>query len=119
LDIPDWGNSKDTGTSSTSLEIGRPAKKPSLSSSGVRPPIPKTRWSADSKSSLKQTSQASPIDLSLADDEYGRKDSTGYGGRPGERSPDMRKKNVGIHVGSPVENADLLYEYFPLSLDDW
>lgn len=22
-------------------------------------------------------------------------------------------------VGSPVENADLLYEYFPLSLDDW
>ena len=22
-------------------------------------------------------------------------------------------------MGSPVENADLLYEYFPLSLDDW
>jgi hypothetical protein len=22
-------------------------------------------------------------------------------------------------VGSPVENTDLLYEYFPLSVDDW
>jgi hypothetical protein len=22
-------------------------------------------------------------------------------------------------VGSPLENLELLYEYFPLSLDDW
>jgi hypothetical protein len=101
------------------LELGRPAKKPSLSSSGIKPPVPKTRWNSDAKSSLKQTSQASPIDLSLADDEYGRKDSTGHGGRSGERSPEMRKKNGGIHVGSPVEDAELLYEYFPLLLDDW
>jgi hypothetical protein len=61
------------------------------------------------------------IDLSLADDEYGKKDDSGYGSRPGAgvRSPDMRKKGSGTHMGSPVENADLLYEYFPLSLDDW
>ncbi|EPE28880.1 p53-like transcription factor [Glarea lozoyensis ATCC 20868] len=117
LDIPDWTNGKDNGTSTLSPETSRPAKKAALSAP-VRPPIPKTRWSSESKSTLKKTSQASPIDLSLADDEYGRKDSTGHGGRPGDRSPEMRKKS-GAHVGSPVENADLLYEYFPLSLDDW
>jgi len=33
----------------------------------------------------------------------------------GDASPPMGRKTV----GSPVENADLLYEYFPLSLDDW
>lgn len=30
-----------------------------------------------------------------------------------------RSTGAGVGMGSPVENADLLYEYFPLSLDDW
>lgn len=40
--------------------------------------------------------------------------------RVGERSPEMKRGGMlgGKGVGSP-ENADLLYEYFPLSVDDW
>lgn len=29
------------------------------------------------------------------------------------------RRSVGLGIGSPIENADLLYEYFPLSVDDW
>lgn len=53
--------------------------------------------------------------------EYGKRDREG-------RSPETRKnsgkgKGVGgagkSGMGGSPENADLLYEYFPLSLDDW
>ena len=73
-----------------------------------------------------------PIDLSLNDDEYGRSLSLGGSGvrslsfGEGDVSPSLDRMNSagkksisGVGVGSPVENADLLYEYFPLSLDDW
>jgi hypothetical protein len=60
---------------------------------------------------------SAPIDLSLANEEYGKAHPRGNG------SPVVEKVVVGRRgaagVGSPVENADLLYEYFPLSLDDW
>ncbi len=37
-----------------------------------------------------------------------------------DRTNSAGKKSIsGVGLGSPVENADLLYEYFPLSLDDW
>jgi len=35
-------------------------------------------------------------------------------GKKGEKG-----EKGGVLGGSPIENADLLYEYFPLSLDDW
>lgn len=38
----------------------------------------------------------------------------------GERGKQGEKgEKGGVLGGSPIENADLLYEYFPLSLDDW
>ena len=35
-----------------------------------------------------------------------------------EKAAMVGKKGPVVGVGSP-ESADLLYEYFPLSLDDW
>lgn len=131
LDLPEWNQNNPNPTPSPSTatsDLPRQAKKPTLShqsssSSSTRPPVPKTRWKPESASSSSKTHSATaPIDLSLADDEYGRAGSRGsFGGEPG--SPllerDKMRRSIGLGMGSPVENADLLYEYFPLSVDDW
>ncbi|KAJ9151108.1 Protein pacG [Pleurostoma richardsiae] len=105
-----------------------PAKKMALTSPSLaRPPVPS--WSSDQ--SIKpvpstprgnhRSSAAAPptlpINLSLSEDERSPNrsgsDST---------SPQFAKAvpaGKGNPSGSPVESADLLYEYFPLSLDDW
>ena len=43
--------------------------------------------------------------------------SRGMGRGSSAESPEVEKRK-GL-MGSPVENVELLYEYFPLSLDDW
>jgi hypothetical protein len=59
-----------------------------------------------------------PINLSLSEDERSPN-------RSGSdiQSPQFAKSAMGpTHNNpdqSPLEDADLLYEYFPLSLDDW
>ncbi len=69
---------------------------------------------------------ASPIDLSIADEDYGKAHPENRGSHPrslGDSSPIIERREMsardGKKVASPPENADLLYEYFPLSLDDW
>lgn len=79
-----------------------------------RPPPPVPKWKSEN-TAKKQHVQA-PIDLSLADDEgLGKAVRTGLS----SESPDVA--SAARKLGSPVENgdADLLYEYFPLSVDDW
>ncbi|TVY35607.1 Protein pacG [Lachnellula subtilissima] len=92
LDLPDWSNFKSATlpSSTTSPETHRPSKK--ACSLQQRPFIP------------------SPLD-----DEYGRKEV----GRSGGESPLVRKSSHGAKAAASPENTDLLYEYFPLSLDDW
>jgi len=115
LDLPDWTNASPLQTD----RLQRQAKKPALVSPNEsrRPPVPKAQWKTES--SVPQTSHATaPIDLSLADEEYGRSLSVSktnllHSGDP--PSPQTTRKTI----SSPVESADLLYEYFPLSLDDW
>lgn len=132
LDLPEWSNNPlpSPSPSTTTSDFPRQAKRPTLShqtssSSVTRPPVPKTRWKSDNaSSSAKAHSASAPIDLSLADDEYGRAGSRGsFGGEPGspllERERMRRSIGISAGVGSPIENADLLYEYFPLSVDDW
>jgi hypothetical protein len=139
LDLPDWNNNATTNplpspslTSSSSSDnsLPRQAKKPTLSHQSsfpsTRPPVPQTRWNARETSASKAATQATaPIDLSLADDEYGiGKAHPAFGRVGGDISPVLEKaamtgkKGAAAGVGSP-ESADLLYEYFPLSLDDW
>ena len=115
LDLPDWTSANQPLPSPNDTSLPRPKK--SLTSTNLqRPPVPKTKWKTEITPS-KPNQVSAPIDLSLADEEYGRLQSTSLpsSSRMGDVSPLMGKKTM----GSPVENADLLYEYFPLSLDDW
>lgn len=126
LDLPDWSQTSQTPLISPSLESPlRASKKPLISpSQPPRPPIPKTKWKTEPSSSKPahiSNSASAPIDLSLADDDYG-KGGRGLGRGSSAESPEtggpMSDKRKGLG-GSPVENVELLYEYFPLSLDDW
>ncbi|OWP03984.1 hypothetical protein B2J93_4548 [Marssonina coronariae] len=127
LDLPDRAQSTPVPTPHPSMgssDLSRPSKRPTLShqppsSSTPCPPVPKTRWQSDNlPTSLhkKSSSVSAPIDLSLADDEHGR---VGPASPSLERDRGMVRKSASVVIGSPAENADLLYEYFPLSLDDW
>ncbi|PMD22807.1 p53-like transcription factor [Hyaloscypha hepaticicola] len=132
LDLPDWNSNNikplpSPSLSSSENSLPRQVKKPTLSHqnsfSSTRPPVPQTRWSSLDTSSTKGAEASAPIDLSLADDEYGiGKAHPAFGRVGGDISPVLEKAAMGkktvVAVGSP-ENADLLYEYFPLSLDDW
>lgn len=113
LDRPEWsGSSSNSAHSSASPDIHRQVKKQALSSASAnRPPVPKTKWKSENTTPVKAA--AAPIDLSLVDEDYGRK-SEGRGSSIGERSPETRRTS-----GRSPESAEALYEYFPLSLDDW
>ncbi|KAB5566652.1 acid phosphatase [Coniochaeta sp. 2T2.1] len=117
-----------------------PSKKLALSPSTNRPPVPS--WSSDpsipqhrppSTPSMGKTMQTLPINLSLSEDE--RSPNNRSAGSDPLSSPQFNKtmaavgngggmvQNAGHQKnnpsGSPLETADMLYEYFPLSLDDW
>ncbi|KAH7077979.1 hypothetical protein BKA63DRAFT_410586 [Paraphoma chrysanthemicola] len=65
-----------------------------------------------------QRTSIAPVTLSLTDDEPKKVASPGEGIR--KRATPVRPPSFSIGViGSPDESADLLYEYFPLGLDDW
>lgn len=139
LDLPDWPSL--TSSSLTPDQPPTPSHRTKRNSSHNRPPVPKTRWKTDS-TNVKPSSQSSaaPIDLSLADDETGfpnsqipSRNSSGVSDRDkdsgtGQRGSSEKDSGVNgkigwskkpISVGSPEDNEEALYEYFPLSLDDW
>ena len=96
-----------------------PAKRMAISPTITRPPVP--GWSRDGKTahrgSMSRTGPSVPINLSLSEDERSPNRSSVE-----VQSPQMGKmtstgsQNAGA---SPSEEADPLYEYFPLSVDDW
>lgn len=97
-----------------------PAKRPAPSaaaSPGAQRPPPVPSWSGATPAAHAGGRPASsvPLSLSLSEDERS----------PGRGSVEVGSPlaaKVGPAVSSrrsPVEEADMLYEYFPLSLDDW
>lgn len=69
--------------------------------------------------SLKR-SAPTPINLSLVDEEPRKSSSPGEYARKMPRLTAQRTPSFSINLlSSPDESADLLYEYFPLGLDDW
>ncbi|OAG08505.1 acid phosphatase [Paraphaeosphaeria sporulosa] len=59
-----------------------------------------------------------PVSLSLTDDEP--KKSASPAEHPRKRGTPARPPSFSVGlINSPDESADLLYEYFPLGLDDW
>lgn len=68
------------------------------------------------RSALRQSTTA-PINLSLSEDERSPNRSSAE-----LQSPQLNKANVAtgqVAGSSPPEEAEALYEYFPLSVDDW
>lgn len=101
-----------------------PAKRMAVSPTVARPPVPS--WSADGKNmtagqqhrgSISRQSTAVPINLSLSEDEKSPNRSSAE-----LQSPQMGKAHPvsGQNAGnSPADDPDPLYEYFPLTVDDW
>ncbi|USP73710.1 hypothetical protein yc1106_00984 [Curvularia clavata] len=71
-----------------------------------------------SRSAPPQKTSIAPVTLSLTDDEPIKAPSPNDQQR--KRTTPMRPPSFSIGIiNSPDESADLLYEYFPLGLDDW
>jgi hypothetical protein len=65
-----------------------------------------------------QPPSVAPVSLSLTDDEP--KKSASPSEQPRKRATPARPPSFSLNlINSPDESADLLYEYFPLGLDDW
>jgi hypothetical protein len=116
-----------------------PSKKLALSPNLTRPPVP--AWSSDpSYNTIYQQQQppkappatpshnmhqrqSLPINLSLSEDERSPNNRSNSTSDP-LQSPSLDRKVSAAVLernpnGSPLEDAEMLYEYFPLSLDDW
>lgn len=106
-----------------------PAKRLAMSPTMTKPPVP--GWSRDTnvtankgfnpaqmaKAAARNNSTTAPINLSLSEDERSPNRSSAE-----VSSPQMGKAHpaAGLVAGSsPPEDEDPLYEYFPLSVDDW
>ncbi|KAJ1338380.1 DNA binding [Microdochium nivale] len=111
--MSDWGAAQ-VGYHPSPHSAKRAAVSPNLN----RPPIP--AWTPSiHKTSSKTTPPAPimPINLSLSEDE--RSPQNRSNSEP-QLSPGVNRTNSAhLRTGSPTEEDDLLYEYFPLSLDDW
>ncbi|KAF9876250.1 putative acid phosphatase [Colletotrichum karsti] len=115
----DWGTPQLYRENSNSQP---PAKKLALSPGISRPPIP--AWSSEPARQAARPSMSSsrpgisgPINLSLSEDERSPNRSNSD-----VQSPQFTKSMAAVvhnSSQSPKEEDDLLYEYFPLSVDDW
>ncbi|KAK1755680.1 protein pacG [Echria macrotheca] len=145
----DWPTTPNPFTTQSSSSSLPPSKKMAVSPNLSRPPVPSwdSGGSTSSRSMFVQQQQPKnnlsransasaatlPINLSLSEDERSPNRSSTSG--DGMQSPQFVGGMKGLggggqgqgassssHVGpngSPLETADMLYEYFPLSLDDW
>lgn len=110
FDMPNWT------APSPSPNTEHRSKKLSTSSPLTqrrRPPVPQTQWDSEPQEG-NFSAPSQPMGLSLSDEESTRSMS-------GIHTSNLasEKKSSQASVTSPVESADHLYEYFPLSLDDW
>ncbi|KAF2473256.1 acid phosphatase [Lindgomyces ingoldianus] len=71
-----------------------------------------------SRSAPPQRSSMAPVTLSLTDDDPKKSESPSEHAK--KRATPARPPSFSLNlISSPDESADLLYEYFPLGLDDW
>ncbi|POS84092.1 hypothetical protein EPUL_005884, partial [Erysiphe pulchra] len=102
----------------------RPSKKRMLSlstcSPTIHPNFSYSAWTLDSPIGSR-FSGSSPIETSQLEDDitHVRNLSHSSSVRKGlSRSPVIQKSKRGLSFNSLIENADFLYEYFPLTVDD-
>ncbi|KAI0379020.1 p53-like transcription factor [Hypomontagnella monticulosa] len=122
-----WGHPSTPAYGGQANSQAHPAKKIALSPNLSRPPVP--AWGKDSSAGKthqtlgghaknnNSSAPSVPINLSLSEDERS----------PNNRSTSDSLTSPRLHRtstshgagGSPIEEEEELYEYFPLSVDDW
>lgn len=91
-----------------------PTQQPKAGSN--KHPLTPSKGSSSSQPRQPGAPPTLPINLSLSEDER----SPNRSASDPLHSPQFAKGTGGQNLsGSPLETADMLYEYFPLSLDDW
>lgn len=120
---PSWGTPSTPAYGGQANSQAHPAKKMALSPNINRPPVPS--WGKElgkmhalgSHTKNNPPAPSVPISLSLSEDERS----------PNNRSTSDSLTSPRLHrtstshgaAGSPIEEEEELYEYFPLSVDDW
>lgn len=118
-DVSEWKYNYETSPMDS-----RPSKSRMLSLSTFsinHSSLSNSAWALDSPND-RSFSGSSPIELPLTEDEINPIRSLSYNknvrkGLP--RSPVIQKFKRGLSYNSLIENTDFLYEYFPLTVDDW
>jgi hypothetical protein len=143
----DWNTTQTptyANTQQGNLMSQHPSKKLSISPSLSRPPVPswsskdgtpshsssggsktphKTSFASSSKGGSSTVTTAvvvstlGPISLSLSEDE--RSPNNRSTSDTTLQSPRLNRSGTNQSHGSPSEETEQLYEYFPLSIDDW
>ncbi|KAI0443465.1 hypothetical protein F4803DRAFT_310134 [Xylaria telfairii] len=118
----DWATTPTQGHGQNTQQ--HPAKRMALSPNLNRPPVP--GWSQESPNklanwdkNLKNSSSvvSAPINLSLSEDE---RSPNNRSTTDSLTSPRIQRTSTSHAMGgSPGEEDEELYEYFPLSVDDW
>ncbi|KAK8045331.1 hypothetical protein PG993_005355 [Apiospora rasikravindrae] len=105
--VPSW-NSKDSNSSSHSSNSHKTPHKTSFASS--------SKVGGSSTTTAAVVSTLGPISLSLSEDE---RSPNNRSASDTFQSPRLTRAGTNNSHGSPAEETEQLYEYFPLSIDDW
>lgn len=94
-----------------------PAKRLAVSPNINRPPVPGWNQESPAKNAKHPSIPNAPINLSLSEDE---RSPNNRSTTESLTSPRVHRTSTShITGGSPAEEEEELYEYFPLSVDDW
>ncbi|KAI2633464.1 p53-like transcription factor [Xylaria nigripes] len=118
----DWVTPPTQGQGPTTQQ--HPAKRVAVSPNPNRPPVPGWGQESPNKTTnrdkhVKNSSsiQSAPINLSLSEDE---RSPNNRSTTESFTSPKTQRASTSHAIGgSPAEEEEELYEYFPLSVDDW
>lgn len=122
---PPTGNEPPAKRSASTFVPQRRRPIPTIPRHFTAPEIPQIKSETLLTVSLPSTTHRPPIGLSLSDDDPPTHISITSDSASPEAShqsrptPESGKRQHRPSVTSPMETIDQLYEYFPLSLDDW
>ncbi|KAI1388015.1 p53-like transcription factor [Hypoxylon trugodes] len=122
-----WPTAPTPGYGPQANSQAHPAKKMALSPNMNRPPVP--AWGKEASNNKAQalsnhtknnnnsSAPSVPINLSLSEDE---RSPNNRSNSDSLTSPKLHRTSTSHGAGgSPMEEEEELYEYFPLSVDDW
>jgi hypothetical protein len=97
-----------------------PPETPSIQMQALAPYAQSTPEITRNQPSLPLSFAQAPVSLSLTDDEPAPKKEPSPSEHMKKRATPGRQPSFSLnHISSPGDTSDLLYEYFPLTIDDW